>query len=56
MLTPVQEHLVKWNTINQHFLAHPMVPESGRWVCRARPWLGMDLDPGKIERQTEVLA
>ena len=56
LLTPVQEYLVKWNTINQHFLAHPMVPEGGALGLPRQAGLGMDLDPGKIERQTEVLA
>lgn len=55
LLTPLQEYLVKWNTINQHFLAHPMVPEGGVLRPPGQPGLGMDLDPGKIERQTEVL-
>ena len=56
LLTPLQEYLVKWNTINQHFLAHPMVPEGGALGLPRQAGLGMDLDPGKIERQTEVLA
>jgi L-alanine-DL-glutamate epimerase-like enolase superfamily enzyme len=47
---------VKWNTINQHFLAHPMVPEGGALRLPSQPGVGMDLDPGKIERQTEVMA
>jgi L-rhamnonate dehydratase len=55
LLTPVQEYLVKWNTINQHFLAHPMVPEGGALGLPCQAGLGMDLDPSKIERQTEVL-
>ncbi len=56
LLTPLQEYLVKWNTLNQHFLAHPLVPEAGELRLPRQPGLGMDLDPGKIERQTEVLA
>ena len=56
LLTPLQEYLVKWNAINQHFLAHKLVPEGGALRPPDRPGLGMDLDPGQIERQTEVLA
>jgi L-alanine-DL-glutamate epimerase-like enolase superfamily enzyme len=56
LLTPLQEYLVKWNTINQHFLAHPVVPDGGVLRPPGHPGLGMDLDPGKIERQTEVMA
>ena len=33
MLTPIQEYLVKWNAINQHFLAHPITPRA--WRVRA---------------------
>jgi L-rhamnonate dehydratase len=56
LLTPVQEYLVKWNTINQHFLAHRMVPDGGELRLPRQPGVGMDLDPGKIERQAEVMA
>ena len=55
ILTPLQEYLIKWNVINQHFLAHKLVPESGVLRPPVQPGLGMDLDPGLIERQTEVL-
>jgi L-alanine-DL-glutamate epimerase-like enolase superfamily enzyme len=56
LLTPLQEYLVKWNAINQHFLAHPVMPQDGVLHLPHWPGLGMDLDPGKIERQTDVLA
>jgi L-alanine-DL-glutamate epimerase-like enolase superfamily enzyme len=55
LLTPVQEYLVKWNAINQHFLAHKLIPVGGVLRPPKQPGLGMDLDPGQIERQTEVL-
>jgi L-alanine-DL-glutamate epimerase-like enolase superfamily enzyme len=55
LLTPLQEYLVKWNAINQHFLAHPLIPQDGVLGLPVQPGLGMDLDPGKIERQTEVM-
>ena len=54
MLTPLQEYLVKWNAINQHFLAHPLVPEDGMLRTPTQPGLGMALDPAKIEAQEEV--
>jgi L-rhamnonate dehydratase len=56
LLTPLQEYLVKWNVINQHFLAHPLVPENGRLRLPAQTGLGMDLDPSKVERYAEVMA
>ncbi len=54
--TPYQEYLVKWNAINQHFLAHPVVPREGEVFANDRPGLGMDLDAGRIEVQEEMLA
>lgn len=54
ILTPYQEFLVKWNAINQHFLAHPMVPEDGVLRLPTQPGIGMELDPAKIEDQVEI--
>lgn len=52
--TPYQEYLVKWNAINQYFLADPVVPEAGAIRANDKPGIGMDLDPARIEAQTEV--
>ena len=52
--TPYQEFLVKWNAINQHFLAHPVTPVQGAIGQPSEPGLGMALDPAKIESETEV--
>jgi L-alanine-DL-glutamate epimerase-like enolase superfamily enzyme len=52
--TPYQEYLVKWNQIHQHFLAHPVHPVRGEIHAPAGPGMGMDLDPAKIEEETEV--
>jgi L-rhamnonate dehydratase len=54
LLTPYQEFLVKWNRINQHFLAHPVVPHAGMITLPEQPGLGMDLDTAKIEDQADV--
>jgi L-rhamnonate dehydratase len=54
LLTPIQEYLVKWNAINQHFLANPVTPQRGEFALPTLPGLGMDLDPTKIESQEEV--
>src|SRR5262249_11850369 len=56
ILTPLQEFLIKWNAINQYFLAHPVMPEHGSCALPTLPGLGMDLDPAKIEAQSEVFA
>jgi L-alanine-DL-glutamate epimerase-like enolase superfamily enzyme len=52
--TPYQEYLVKWNAINQHFLANPVTPVRGEIHAPALPGLGMALDPAKIEAETEA--
>ena len=54
LLTPIQEYLVKWNAINQHFLANPVTPQGGEFALPTLPGLGMDLDPAKIEAQADV--
>jgi L-rhamnonate dehydratase len=56
ILTPYQEFLVKWNVINQWFLAGPVTVKEGVIGKPATPGLGMDLDKGKIEREEEVWA
>ncbi len=54
--TPYQEYLVKWNAIHQHFLAHPVHPVNGEIHAPTLPGLGMELDPGKIEEESDVFA
>ena len=53
-LTPYQEYLVKWNAINQHFLAHPRIPTDGVLYHPTQAGLGMDLDEAKIEARIEI--
>jgi L-rhamnonate dehydratase len=52
--TPYQEYLVKWNAINQYFLAYPVMPREGQMRANDWPGLGMDLDPARIEAEEEV--
>ena len=52
--TPYQEYLVKWNLINQHFLARPVWPKDGAIHLPDGAGVGMDLDPAKIEREEEL--
>ncbi|MBV9250392.1 MAG: hypothetical protein JO227_14250 [Acetobacteraceae bacterium] len=56
ILTPYQEYLVKWNAINQFFLTHPVVPQNGLLHPPVTPGIGMELDPAKIEEQSEIEA
>jgi L-alanine-DL-glutamate epimerase-like enolase superfamily enzyme len=50
---PLLEYLVKWNTINQWFLAQPLHPVSGVVLPPTAPGLGMELDEDKIETRSE---
>jgi L-rhamnonate dehydratase len=52
--TPYQEYLVKWNAINQHFLATPVHPENGQIHVPEASGAGMDLDPAKIEKERDL--
>ncbi len=54
IVTPYQEFLVKWNVLNQWFLAHPVTPVRGMIGVPDQPGLGMALDAAKIEAQEEV--
>jgi L-alanine-DL-glutamate epimerase-like enolase superfamily enzyme len=53
-LTPMIEYLLKWNTIHQWFLAHPVHPMDGKVTPPTQPGLGMDLDENKIESRREL--
>jgi L-alanine-DL-glutamate epimerase-like enolase superfamily enzyme len=54
--TPYQEYLVKWNTINQHFLRDPIEPVAGLIHAPRRAGMGMELDTTKIETDGELFA
>jgi L-rhamnonate dehydratase len=54
--TPYQEYLVKWNEINMHFLKHPLRPEGGVIKIQQATGANMELDPEKIEEETELTA
>ncbi len=54
--TPYQEYLVKWNAIHQHFLLNPVDPVKGMIHAPSLPGLGMELDPAKIEVESEIFA
>ena len=54
ILTPYQEYLVKWNAINQFFLANPLLPSNGHLAHPAQPGLGMDLNEARIEERVEI--
>jgi L-alanine-DL-glutamate epimerase-like enolase superfamily enzyme len=52
--TPYQEYLVKWNSIHQHFLRDPVLPVDGMVHAPVELGLGMELDPAKMETDTEI--
>ena len=45
---------MKWNAINQFFLAHKLLPQNGVLSLPAQPGLGMDLDEARIESMVEI--
>jgi L-rhamnonate dehydratase len=51
---PIVEYLVKWNTIHQYFLKHPIVPVNGKVSLPTEPGLGMTLDEDKIQEMEEL--
>ncbi|MCJ7552019.1 MAG: mandelate racemase/muconate lactonizing protein, partial [Anaerolineae bacterium] len=51
---PIVEYLVKWNTIHQYFLKHPIVPADGKISLPTEPGLGMTLDEDKIQALEEL--
>ncbi|WP_328912258.1 MULTISPECIES: enolase C-terminal domain-like protein [unclassified Streptomyces] len=52
--TPQQEFLIKFSTVTQHFLRHRVEPVDGELVLDDTPGLGMELDPDRIESETEL--
>ncbi|MBT5319524.1 MAG: mandelate racemase/muconate lactonizing protein [Chloroflexi bacterium] len=55
-LTPLQENLVQWSPIFQHFLKEPTQPVDGDYLAPSTPGMGMEIDPDKIESETVVSA
>jgi len=53
-LCPMLEYLIKWNTIHQWFLKHPVEPVNGFVPLPTLPGIGMELDDAKIESQQEL--
>ena len=51
-LCPIQEYLVKWNTVHQFFLAHKLEPVNGTIELPQGPGLGIEIDEGVIEEET----
>jgi L-alanine-DL-glutamate epimerase-like enolase superfamily enzyme len=54
VLCPILEYLIKWNEIHQYFLLHPLTPVNGTITMPARPGMGLELDPAKIEAEDEL--
>lgn len=43
-VTPMQEHLIRWNWVHQHLLVDPVEPVDGQIEAPTAPGLGMQLD------------
>jgi len=51
-LCPIQEYLVKWNTIHQLFLKHKIEPVDGFIELPQQPGLGLEIDEDLVEEET----
>jgi len=51
-LCPIQEYLVKWNTVNQFFLKDKIEPVNGYIELPQKPGVGMELNEDLIEEET----
>jgi len=51
-LCPIQEYLVKWNTVNQFFLKDKIGPVNGYIELPQKPGVGMELNEDLIEEET----
>ena len=52
--TPMQEYLVRWDVITQYFLRNPIHPVNGAFEIPVLPGMGMELEPTRIETETEI--
>jgi L-rhamnonate dehydratase len=48
------EFLPKWQALDQHFFAEPLMPEAGFIRLRETPGLGMALDPARVHRRVTL--
>jgi L-alanine-DL-glutamate epimerase-like enolase superfamily enzyme len=48
---PIQECLIKWNTINQFFLKEKLTPRNGTISLPGDPSLGMALDESAVREE-----
>jgi L-rhamnonate dehydratase len=48
-LVPMQEYLVKWNTVHQYFLKHKVAPVDGYIEVPQTPGMGLEIDESLVE-------
>lgn len=51
---PILEYLVKWNELLQFFWKEPVKPVNGVITVPDRPGLGVEIDPDKVESESEL--
>ncbi len=51
-LCPMQEYLIKWNTIHQFFLKHRVEPVNGYIELPQAPGIGLEIDEDLVEEET----
>jgi L-alanine-DL-glutamate epimerase-like enolase superfamily enzyme len=48
-LCPMQEYLIKWNTVHQFFLKHKLAPVGGYIEIPQTPGTGLEIDESLVE-------
>ena len=51
---PIQEFLIKWNTVHQFFVEEPLLPRNGTFSVPQGPGLGVAIDEAKISEEREL--
>ncbi len=51
-LCPMQEYLIKWNTVHQFFLKNKLEPVNGYIELPQAPGMGLEVDEDLIEEAT----
>ena len=54
MTCPIQEFLIKWNSVHQFFLKDQLIPENGIIKVPQGPGLGLAIDDDKVTEEKEL--
>ena len=54
VICPIQEFLIKWNSVHQFFLEDQLIPENGIIKVPQGPGLGLAIDEDKVTEEKEL--